>query len=219
MGNIIENIEKIKAQIAPYKPTVIAVTKYFDELQIIKYYENGFRNFGENRVKDALEKIEKLPEYIRKNSSFHLIGHLQTNKAKFAVGNFDLIHSVDSVKLAETINLEARKKGIVQNILLQINNAKEEQKFGFYPEEINEAFKKILEMQSVKILGVMNIAPIYSSEEELHRLFKNIKQIYDELQSEFKLELKQISMGMSRDYMIALEEGATMIRLGRILFN
>ncbi len=219
MSSISENIEKIKARVAPYKPTVIAVTKYFNELQIIKYYEMGFRDFGENRVKDALEKIDKLPEYVKKDSRFHLIGHLQTNKAKLAVGNFDLIHSVDSVKLAEAINNEAEKKGIVQNILLQINNAKEEQKSGFYPEEIKEAFKKVMQMQSVKISGVMNMAPINSSEEELHYLFRNIKQINDELQSEFKLELKQISMGMSRDFMIALEEGATMIRLGRILFN
>ena len=219
MSDIAENIEKIKARIAPYNATVIAVTKYFDESQIIKYYELGFRDFGENRVKDALEKMNKLPEYIRKNSRFHLIGHLQTNKAKLAVGNFDLIHSVDSLKIAETLNEEAKKKDVVQKILLQINNAKEEQKSGFYPEEIKEAFKKIMDMQSLKISGVMNMAPINSSEEELHYLFKNIKQIYDELQSEFKLELKQISMGMSRDYMIALEEGATMIRLGRILFE
>ena len=219
MDRIAENIEKIKTQIAPYNATVIAVTKYFDESQIIKYYELGFRDFGENRVKDAIEKIEKLPEEIRKNSRFHLIGHLQTNKAKLAVGNFDLIHSVDSVKLAEVLNEEAAKKGIIQNILLQINNAKEEQKSGFYPEEIKTAFKQIMEMKSLKIQGVMNMAPINSSDEELHYLFKNIKQIYDELQYEFKLELKQISMGMSRDYKIALEEGATMIRLGRILFE
>ena len=139
MDRIAENIEKIKTQIAPYNATVIAVTKYFDESQIIKYYELGFRDFGENRVKDAIEKIEKLPEEIRKNSRFHLIGHLQTNKAKLAVGNFDLIHSVDSVKLAEVLNEEAAKKGIIQNILLQINNAKEEQKSGFYPEEIGRA--------------------------------------------------------------------------------
>ena len=219
MSGIAENIEKIKAQIAPYNATVIAVTKYFDESQIIKYYELGFRDFGENRVKDALEKMNKLPYEIRKNSRFHLIGHLQTNKAKLAVGNFDLIHSVDSLKLAETLNEEAEKKGIVQEILLQINNAKEEQKSGFYPEEIKEAFRNIMNMRSLKISGVMNMAPIDSSEEELHQLFINIKHIYDELQSEFKLELKQISMGMSRDYKIALEEGATMIRLGRILFE
>lgn len=219
MSDITENIEKIRAEIAPYKATVIAVTKYFDEKQIIKYYELGFRDFGENRVKEAIEKMEKLPKEIRENSRFHLIGHLQTNKAKLAVGNFEVIQSVDSIKLAEVLNEEASKKEIVQEILLQINNAKEVQKTGFYPEEIKEAFVEIMKMQSVKITGVMNMAPIDSSDEKLHHLFRNIKQIHDELESEFKLELKQISMGMSRDYKIALEEGATMIRLGRILFK
>lgn len=219
MDRVQENVAKIKAQVAPYNPTIVAVTKYFDESQIIKYYNLGFRDFGENRAKEAVEKIKKLPDEIVKNSRFHLIGHLQTNKVKFAVGNFDLIHSVDSLKLAQAISEEAKAKGITQNILLQINNAHEEQKSGFSPEEIKEEFKKILELENIKINGVMNMAPINSSEEELHRLFKNIKQINDELQSEFGVELKQISMGMSNDYKIALEEGATIIRLGRILFE
>lgn len=219
MDKTAENLERIKAQIAPYNPAVIAVTKYFDASQIIKYYNLGLRDFGENRVKEALDKIGQLPEEIRKNSRFHLIGHLQTNKAKLAAGNFDIIHSVDSVKLAQALNEAAGKKNIVQKILLQINNAKEEQKSGFYPEEIKEALLQIKEMKSLKISGVMNIAPLNSTETELHCLFKNIRQIYDDLQSEFKLELKQISMGMSRDFMIALEEGSNMIRLGRILFE
>ena len=219
MDRVQENIEKIKTQIAPYNPTIVAVTKYFDESQIIKYYELGFRDFGENRVKEAVEKINKLQDEIIKNSRFHLIGHLQTNKVKFAVGNFDLIHSVDSFKLALAISEEAKSKGITQKILLQINNAREEQKSGFLPEEIKEEFKKIQKLENIKICGVMNMAPINSSEEELHKLFGNIKQINDELQSEFGVELKQISMGMSNDYKIALEEGATIIRLGRILFE
>ena len=219
MDRVQENIEKIKTQIAPYNPTIVAVTKYFDESQIIKYYELGFRDFGENRAKEAVEKINKLPDEILENSRFHLIGHLQTNKVKFAVGNFDLIHSVDSFKLALAISEEAKSKGITQKILLQINNAREEQKSGFLPEEIKEEFKKIQKLENIKICGVMNMAPINSSEEELHKLFGNIKQINDELQSEFGVELKQISMGMSNDFKIALEEGATIIRLGRILFE
>ena len=219
MDKILKNFEKIKTQIAPYTPTIVAVTKYFDENQIIKYYNMGFRDFGENRVKDALEKMEKLPDEILRNSRFHLIGHLQTNKVKLAVGKFDLIHSVDTIKLAKAISEEAKKQGIVQKILLQINNAKEEQKAGFYPEEINEAFKEIMNLDSIEICGVMNMAPIDSSDEKLHELFSNIKQINDVLQSEFRVELKQISMGMSRDFKIALEEGATIIRLGRILFE
>lgn len=219
MNQILENYKKIKSQIVPYTPQIIAVTKYFDEKQIIKYYEMGFRDFGENRVKDAIEKINKLPEEIKKNSNFHLIGHLQSNKVKLAVGNFDMIHSVDSVKLANIINTEAETKGIIQKILLQINNAKEEQKTGFYPEEISEAFREIKDLSSIKICGLMNMAPLNCSEEKLHYLFHNIKQIKDELESEFGVELKHISMGMSKDFRIALEEGATIIRLGRILFE
>lgn len=219
MDKILANIEKIKTKIAPYNPTVVAVTKYFDESQIIKYYNLGFRDFGENRVKEAVDKINKLPEDIRKNSRFHLIGHLQTNKVKYAVGNFDLIHSVDSLKLAKAISEEACKQGIVQKVLLQINNAGESQKGGFNPEDLKQNFKQIYELNAIKVCGVMNMAPITASEEKLEYLFKNIKQIYDELQSEFGVELKQISMGMSNDYEIALQEGATIIRLGRILFE
>ena len=219
MDKVLANIEKIKTEIVPYNPTIVAVTKYFDEQQIIKYYNLGFRNFGENRVKDALEKIEKLPEEIKKTSKFHFIGHLQTNKAKSVVGNFDLIHSVDSLKLAEALNEAAEAKGINQKILIQINNAREPQKSGFLPENVKEAFGKILKMNSLKIEGVMNMAPLNCSEDELHRLFGNIKQINDDLQSEFGVKLKQISMGMSNDFKIALQEGATMIRLGRILFE
>lgn len=219
MDRVQANVEKIKAQIAPYNPTIVAVTKYFDESQILKYYEIGFRDFGENRVKDAVEKIKKLPDEVIKNSRFHLIGHLQTNKVKLAVGNFDLIHSVDSLKLAQAISEEAKNKGIVQKILLQINNANEEQKSGFSPLEIKQQFNDILKLDGIKICGVMNMAPIHSSDENLHKLFGNIKQIYDELQSEFGVELNQISMGMSNDFKIALEEGATIIRLGRILFE
>lgn len=219
MNKVIENYERIKRQIAPYNPKIVAVTKYFDETQIIKYYELGIRDFGENRVKDALNKMEKLPAEIKENSRFHLIGHLQTNKVKLAVGNFYLIHSVDSVKLAQLISDEAIKKGIIQNILLQVNNAREEQKSGFSPEEILSRFEEIQTLKGIKILGLMNMAPINCSDEELHQLFGNIKQIYDVLQSKYKVELSEISMGMSRDYKIALEEGASIIRLGRILFE
>ena len=219
MDRVQANVEKIKTQIAPYNPTIVAVTKYFDESQILKYYQIGFRDFGENRVKDAVEKIKKLPDEVIKNSRFHLIGHLQTNKVKLAVGNFDLIHSVDSLKLAQAISEEAKDKGIIQKILLQINNANEEQKSGFSPLEIKQQFNDILKLDGIKICGVMNMAPIHSSDENLHKLFGNIKQIYDELQSEFGVELNQISMGMSNDFKIALEEGATIIRLGRILFE
>ena len=219
MDRIQKNVEIIKSKIAPYNPTIVAVTKYFDESQIVKYYELGFRDFGENRVKDAVEKIARLPEEIVENSKFHLIGHLQTNKVKLAVGKFYLIHSVDSLKLAKCISDEAINQGITQKVLLQVNNANEEQKSGFSPKELEEQFEEIQKLEGIEIEGLMNMAPLNSTEEELHYLFGNIKQIKDTIEQKFAVKLKQISMGMSNDYEIALAEGATIIRLGRILFE
>ena len=219
MDKVQKNVEVIKSKIALYNPTIVAVTKYFDENQIVKYYELGFRDFGENRVKDAVEKIAKLPKEIVENSRFHLIGHLQSNKVKLVVGKFYLIHSVDSLKLAQCISEEAIRQGIKQKILLQVNNANEEQKSGFSLKELEQQFEEIQKLAGIEIEGVMNMAPLNSTEEELHYLFGNIKQIKDTIEEKFEVKLKQISMGMSNDYEIALAEGATIIRLGRILFE
>ena len=219
MSKIKENLERIKTQVAPYNPRIVAVTKYFDETKLIEYYNLGIREFGENRVQDALQKMEKLPEGILEGSKFHLIGHLQSNKVKLAVGKFDLIHSVDSLKLAQRISDEAQRQGIVQKVLIQVNNANEESKFGFDPEEIKTCFNEILKLKHIKVEGLMNIAPLLDDVVLLRELFKKIKHLKDELESEYKVELREISMGMSNDYMMALEEGATIIRLGRILFK
>ena len=195
------------------------MTKYFDESKIIEYYNLGIRDFGENRVEDALTKMGKLPNEILQNSRFHLIGHLQSRKAKLAVGKFDLIHSVDSLKLAKIISEEACKKGITQKILIQINNAHEISKFGFDPNEIKICIKEMINLPNIQLEGVMNIAPLTTDDETLRNLFRKIKRLKDELESEYKVELKEISMGMSNDFRLALEEGATIIRLGRVLFK
>lgn len=216
---ISERLKFVKTTIAPYKPIIIAVTKYFDESGITTYYNLGLRDFGENRVQDALEKIEKLSDEIRKNSRFHLIGHLQTNKVKNAVGVFELIHSVDSYKLAKAISDEAQKKGITQKILLQVNNANEEQKFGFSPDELWDCMSNLLSLQNIQIEGLMNIAPLSQDNDYLKNLFENIRHLKDKIELEYKVQLPHLSMGMSNDYLIALKEGATMIRLGRILFK
>lgn len=219
MGSLKQNFELIKTQIVPYTPKIVAVTKYFDEKKLIECYKAGFRDFGENRVQDAIEKMDKLPKEILDSSRFHLIGHLQSNKVKVAVGRFDLIHSVDSLKLAQRISDEARIKGIVQKVLIQVNNAQEETKFGFDPKEIKTCFRELLKLESIEIKGLMNIAPLVEDEDLLRNLFRKIRYLKDELESEFKVELEEISMGMSNDFRIALEEGATIIRLGRILFK
>lgn len=143
------------------------------------------------------------PDYIRNNSKFHFIGHLQTNKVKKVVGYFDYIHSVDSVKLAKTISEEAQQIGKVQKILLQVNNANEEQKFGFSTDEIFSEFEIIKKMPNLEISGLMNMAPLGADENVLENLFSNVIEIKKTLEEKFNCELKEISMGMSQDYKIA----------------
>lgn len=214
-----KNLIQIQEEIAPYKPNIIAVTKYFDVNALINAYQAGLRDFAESRVIEAVQKINSLPEEIKINSKFHYIGHLQSNKAKKVVENFDYIHSVDSVHIAEAISKEAIKIGKVQNVLIQINNANEEQKFGFSVEEIYKEFSLIRGLSGVNITGLMNIAPLGASEDELNRLFSEINSLKTDLEEKFDCELKELSMGMSQDYKIAVKHGATMLRIGRKLFK
>ena len=214
-----KNLLQIQEDIAPYRPNIIAVTKYFDENAIIEAYNAGLRNFGESRVIEASKKINNLPQEIRKNSIFHFIGHLQTNKVKKAIEIFDYIHTVDSVKLAEKISEEAGEIGKVQKILVQINNAGEEQKFGFSKDEIFDVFARIIKLKNLEIKGVMNMAPLGAPDDELTKLFREIREIRDNLEKKFDCKLNDISMGMSQDYKIAAREGSTMLRIGRKLFK
>ncbi len=213
-----ENLLQIQEEIAPYKPNIIAVTKYFDETAVINAYNAGLRDFAESRVIEAITKINNLPADVRNNSRFHFIGHLQTNKVKKAVANFDYIHSVDSYKLAKAISDEAQNTRKVQNILLQVNNADEVQKFGFSKQEIFDIFISIKSLPNINIAGLMNMAPLGASEDELNRLFEEVAQIRNKLETDFNCSLKELSMGMSQDYKIAVKHGATMLRIGRKLF-
>ena len=214
-----EKLLQIQQEIAPSQPRIIAITKYFDESRLIEAYNAGIRDFGENRVIDALNKFAKLPEYIVQSSTFHLVGHLQTNKVKKAVGNFEYIHSVDSLKLLEAIDTEAKNKGIVQKILIQVNNANEVQKYGLSIDKVVDLFSKICNYNNCNVVGLMNIAPLEASESELQGLFRQIKELKEELEKTFNLELKELSMGMSNDYKIAVQNGSTMLRIGRKLFT
>lgn len=213
-----ENLLQIQEEIAPYKPNIIAVTKYFDETAVINAYNAGLRDFAESRVIEAITKINNLPADVRNNSRFHFIGHLQTNKVKKAVANFDYIHSVDSYKLAKAISDEAQNTRKVQNILLQVNNADEVQKFGFSKQEIFDIFISIKSLPNINIAGLMNMAPLGAPEDELNRLFEEVAQIRNKLETDFNCSLKELSMGMSQDYKIAVKHGATMLRIGRKLF-
>jgi len=208
-----ECLELILKDIENYNPRIIAVTKYYGIEKMMEAFEAGLRDFAESRAIEALEKINKIDDTTRTQSIYHFIGHLQTNKVKHVVGNFEYIHSVDSLKIAKCIDSEANKKGIIQKILIQVNNAREAQKFGVSVLQLENLIKEVKTLKSVKLVGLMNIAPLTDDIKELQRLFLEMRKLTDEFQ------LKELSMGMSHDYKIALECGATMIRLGRILFN
>lgn len=214
-----KNLLQIQEEIAPYRPNIIAVTKYFDENAIIEAYNAGLRDFAESRVIEASEKINNLPEKIRENSNFHFIGHLQTNKVKKTVEIFDYIHSVDSVKLAEKISEEADKIGKIQKVLIQLNNAAEEQKFGFLKQELDAGFGEIVNLKNLEVVGLMNMAPLGASDDELEKLFSDVIETKNNLEKKFDCKIKEISMGMSQDYKIAARTGSTMLRIGRKLFK
>ena len=217
--NIKKNLLQIQEQIAPYTPKIVAVTKYFGVDAIIDGYQVGLRNFGESRAVEAIEKINSLSSEIKENSKFHFIGHLQTNKVNKVVCNFDVIHSVDSLKIAKAISDEAVKIGKVQDVFIQLNNAGEEQKFGFSKQELLENFEEILKFEGLNVLGLMNIAPLEANNEELENLFEDIKETQIELVKKYNCTMKEILMGMSNDYQIAVKHGATMLRIGRKLFS
>ena len=213
------NLQEIQQKVAHSKVKIIAVTKYFGRDGIIKGYEAGIRDFGESRALEAIEKIEMLPDEIRENSTFHFIGHLQTNKAARVVKYFDVIHSVDSLKLARTISQAACNLNKRERILLQLNNAKEEQKSGYDKAELKADFRAIIALEGIEVIGLMNMAPLGAGEEELEYLFADVRQFRDELEQEFSVKLPELSMGMSDDYPVAVRNGATIIRIGRKLFT
>lgn len=208
-----KNLNRILKIINGREVRIVAVTKYYDSSKIKEAYCAGLRDFAESRALEAVEKISKLDDEIKSKSTYHFIGHLQTNKVKYVVGNFDYIQSVDSLKVAEQIAKYAQEKNIVQKILIQVNNADEESKFGIAPSQLDELIEEISKLSSISIKGLMNIAPLIDDEKELRKLFSQMRHLKE------KYSLKELSMGMSNDYKIALDEGATMIRLGRKLFE
>ena len=207
------NLDRILKDIENYNPKIIAVTKYYGLEKMMEAFDAGLRDFAESKVKDAVEKINNIDDTVRSQSVYHFIGHLQTNKVKNVVGNFQYIHSVDSLKIAQCIDQEANKKGIKQKILIQVNNANEMQKFGIAPAQLENLIEEVANLKSLELVGLMNIAPLTDDYRELQRLFSDMNKLKE------KFNLQELSMGMSHDYKIALENGATMIRLGRILFN
>ena len=213
------NLAEIEKNIAHCKVKIIAVTKYFGLKAIKAGYEVGIRDFAESRAQDAVKKMESLPAEIRENSTFHFIGHLQSNKVDKVVKHFDVIQSVDSLKIAQAISKAACSLNKREKILLQVNNAGEEQKSGYTKQQLKADLGEIVKLEGVEVIGLMNMAPLNADVSELRRLFNDIRFFRDELQTEFNIQLEELSMGMSDDYIVAVEQGATMIRIGRKLFT
>ncbi len=193
--------------------TLIAVTKTHGVEVIKDAYGENCRVFGENRVQEMMEKFDFFP-----NAQWHLIGHLQKNKAKYVVGKATLIHSVDSFELAEEIDRIAKKKNVVQDVLLEVNISGEITKYGLTTDEIKDIIIKIRELASIRVKGFMTMAPKCSDPEEVRWVFKKAKELFDFYKKD-NPQFDTLSMGMSGDFAVAVEEGATMVRVGSLIFG
>jgi pyridoxal phosphate enzyme (YggS family) len=203
----------------PEEVTLIAVTKTVAVHQIKEAMDAGLRTFGENRVQEAKVKIEELSAGPAMPSvSWHLIGHLQKNKAKYAVRLFDLIHSLDSTELAEELNSQAEKIGKVQEVLVEVKLSPEETKHGIAGTELPQFLKIIQAMMNLKLKGLMTIPPFSEHPEGARPYFRELRALRDEAEAA-GYPLPELSMGMSNDFEIAIEEGATMVRIGTAIFG
>ena len=217
--SIAENLRSLTSNL-PENVSVIAVSKRKPVEDILEAYEAGQRIFAENRVQELTEKHPMLPEDIL----WHMVGHLQTNKVKYIAGFIDMIQSVDSLKLLMAIEREARKAEHNLSCLLQIRIAKEETKFGLTKNEVLELVNspEMQSLRNVKINGVMGMATFTEDREQVRSEFRYLKEVFSMLKEEYfanVADFREVSMGMSGDYKIALEEGSTMIRLGTIIFG
>ena len=197
--------------------TIIAVSKTKPLSDIEELITHGITEFGENKVQEMVDKYE----HVSKPVNWHLIGHLQTNKVKYIVDKACLIHSVDSVHLAKEIEKEAAKKDVVVNILLEVNIAQEETKFGIQKEEVYALIDAIKDMPHIHVEGLMTIAPFVENPEENRGYFREMHQLLLDIKSKCidHINMSVLSMGMTNDYEIAVEEGATMIRVGTAIFG
>lgn len=230
------NIERVRARIAvaaervgrdPADVRLVAVTKTVPAYRVHMAWELGLTDFGENRVQEAVEKIPLVfPEEKSeiRNSQFpirwHMIGHLQRNKVKYVIPLFELIHSVDSVRLAREIDKRAGYADKVVPVLIEVNVAGEASKFGFAPEAVADAVSEIAELPRVRVQGLMTVAPIAGDPEEVRPHFRRLRGLRDRLADQFPdVDWHHLSMGMTDDFEIAVEEGATLVRIGRAIFG
>jgi hypothetical protein len=217
--SIADKLNTIKSEL-PSHVKLIAVSKTHPVEAIMEAYNAGHRLFGENKVQELVSKYEQMPKDIE----WHLIGHLQTNKVKYIAPFVSLIHSVDSLKLLKTINKEAAKNNRVIDCLLQVHIAQEETKFGLSTQELHDILKspELDQLNNIRICGLMGMATFTDNIQQVRNEFRNLKNIFDEVKNAyFQMEsfFKEISMGMSGDYRIAIEEGSTMVRIGSNIFG
>lgn len=221
-----ENYDEIRSKIDeackksgrdPKEVTLIAVSKTKPNEMIKELYDAGVRDFGENKVQELAKKMEELPDDIK----WHQIGHLQRNKVKYILGKTELIHSVDSYRLAEEINIQAKRKGISVDILIELNIGEEDSKFGLDKDDAISFVKQVSELDGLKVKGLMTVAPFVEDPEANREIFKSMKELSNEIAA---LNIKNVSMdvlsmGMTNDYIVAVEEGATLVRVGTAIFG
>lgn len=214
------NIAKFSALLQPYGARLIAVSKTHPVEAIREAYDAGQRIFGENKVQELVDKQPKLPSDVE----WHLIGHLQRNKVKYIAPFVSLIHAVDSLRLLEEINKQGERCGRVIHCLLQVYIATEDTKFGLTPSEVRELLStgQVNSLHHVRIDGLMGMASLTANQDQVRKEFRTLKHLFDELQGESlpaNVFMKELSMGMSSDYAIALEEGSTLVRIGTAIFG
>ncbi|HEY9792581.1 MAG TPA: YggS family pyridoxal phosphate-dependent enzyme [Candidatus Obscuribacterales bacterium] len=213
------NLAGIREKLGSAPVTLVAVTKNVGLESMAEAFKYGVTEFGENRVQDALDKQQNMPPHMADKIRWHLIGHLQTNKVKKVVGRFNLIHSVDSLRLAEEISQEAEKRDIQQPVLIQVKVVADPTKSGFEPQQLRKEFSSLLQLKGISIQGLMTMAPQVQDTSTWHTCFCGLRDLRDELQNTYGITLNELSMGMTQDWQEAVNCGSTMIRLGRAIFG
>jgi pyridoxal phosphate enzyme (YggS family) len=224
MNSIAENLERVRDQIAQASAKagrtadeieLVAITKTHSAEKVREAIEAGHTLFGESRVQEARAKIPELPSSLR----WHFVGHLQKNKIRHALPLFELFHGVDSLALAEDMNRIADEEGSHPCVLLEVNVAGEGSKFGFAPNKLREQMEELLALSRLSIGGLMCIPPLAEEAEASRGFFVQLRELRDALEKEFDLKLPQLSMGMTNDFMVAVQEGATLVRVGTAIFG
>ena len=224
MNSVSQNLERVREQIAQAAAKagravedieLVAITKTHPAEKVREAIETGQTLFGESRVQEARAKIPELPS----NTRWHFVGHLQKNKIRHALPLFDMIHSVDSLVLAQDIDRIAEEEGLHPRVLLEVNMAGEGSKFGFSSEKLHDQMEELLALPRLSILGLMTIPPFAEEAEESRKYFIQLRELRDRLQTRFRVDLAQLSMGMTQDFPVAIEEGATLVRVGTAIFG